>query len=211
MKNRFEQVSRRQFVQLATIALGALSGVVPGCDDPRPFPNDGGMDAGLDAPVMPDAGTTGLPHLGGAPDTPDGRTIAAFVDTVIPGAFRDPTRAIGGIDVGAPALFFDPELPAVRLVPLLRLVLDGLAREVSGGRVFAAASFEQRDRALELGLMRLPELEFAVQLARLAFFSSREAGRALGYPGPNLGYVNDPDFSFRRPMAREITPDGNLS
>ncbi len=69
-----------------------------------------------------------LPSLGGAPDTADGRAVAAFVDTVVPGAHRDPTGAPGGLDVDAPAMFFDPELPAAPFVPILVLALDARAR-----------------------------------------------------------------------------------
>jgi hypothetical protein len=170
---------------------------------------DAGMDATPDAEPENDAGTAGLPHLGGAPNTTEGRAIAAFVDTVVPGRFRDPTGAVGGIDVGAPGMFFDPELPAAQLVGLLRLALDGTAR-TQFGRVFAALDFVQREQALERGMMEVPELEFAVQLAKLAFYSSEEGGRSLGYPGPNGGYRNDADFSFGVAIGREITTDGNL-
>jgi hypothetical protein len=216
MADETKTVSRREFLRFVAYATSALAAA---CGGVRSM-GDGGAEGGLDAAVesgtggeaamTADASGVGLPHLGGAPNTNDGRAIAAFVDTVVPGRFRDPTGAIGGIDVGAPGLFFDPELPAARLVTLLRLILDGVARDLFAGRVFAALSFEERDRALEIGLMRVPELEFGIQLAKLAFYSSQEAGRAIGYPGPNPGYVRDPDFSFGRAMAREITRDGNL-
>jgi len=31
----------------------------------------------------------------------------------------------------------------------------------------------------------------------------------MGYPGANLGYIDDPNFSYGVPMADEITDDGN--
>ena len=53
-------------------------------------------------------------------------------------------------------------------------------------------------------------LDFAVQLAKLAFYSSAPGASALGYPGANVGYVHDADFSYGRAMSAELTPDGNL-
>jgi hypothetical protein len=53
-------------------------------------------------------------------------------------------------------------------------------------------------------------VEFAVELAKLAFYSSADAGKYLGYPGANAGYIDDPDFSFGVPMSKEVTSDGNL-
>jgi hypothetical protein len=52
---------------------------------------------------------------------------------------------------------------------------------------------------------------FAIQLVRLAFYSSELAAYQLRYPGANEGYHKHPDFSFRKPMAAELTTDGNMS
>lgn len=209
------QINRRRFIELAAVATGAL---VAACGGRGVLvARDAGLDAALDGPAPSrdtgpdgDANVTGLPHLGGAPDTRDGRTIAAFADTVVPGRFRDPTGAVGAIDVGVPGLFFDPALPALPLVPALAFLLDAQGRTLFQGRSFVALSVAERERALDAGVMSVPELDFAIQLVKLAFYSSQDAGRALGYPGANPGYVRDPDFSFNRAMAREITTDGNL-
>jgi hypothetical protein len=188
------QWSRREFIRVAGILGGALAlAKLPAC---------GGDDdsAALDDGV--------LPSLGGAPDTHEGQTIAAFCDTVVPGKHRDPKKAPGAIDAGAPAMFFDPELPAAPYVGLLVTALDVFARQEAGSG-FASISIAARERTLEKAVKSLDILEFAIQLAKLAFYASPEAAAYLGYPGPNSGYLSSPDFSFDRPMSREITTDGN--
>ena len=184
------ELSRREFIRVATLAAGAAA-LLPACS---PEPNTVGPE---------------LPTLGGAPDTPEGRAIAAFCDTVVPGKHRDPEGVLGAIDVGAPGLFFDPELPALAYVGLLVVVLDAYGRN-TGGQPFAALDPAGRDVALAQAVAEVELLDFAVQLAKLAFYSSPDGAATLGYPGPNAGYVNDPDFSYRQPMSDEITEDGNF-
>ena len=198
------EVSRREFLRVAAVAAGAFA--VPGalgCGGSTPAGDaggdagaDAGSDAGSDGGPAADAGFD-LPTLGGAPDTPQGRAIAAFVDTVVPGRHRDPTGAVGGIDTGAPAFFFDTSLPAATSFNLHRV------------RQFSSLTPEQREAVVEEALVTTPVFAFAVQLAKLAYFASPEAGAHLGYPGANTGYASDPDFSFGRAMATEITSDGN--
>ena len=196
--------SRRQFMQTLGVATAAFSSFpwTLGCDSTEP------MNPGDDL----DASTPGLhlPTLGGAPDTENGRAIAAFVDTVIPGAYRDPTGAPGGIDVGAPGMFFDPALPAAPFVGLLTLVLNTNAGEQFGQPAFERLRPEEREAVVERALEEIPIFAFAIQLAKLAYFSTETAGAHLGYPGANPGYVGDPDLSFGRVMAAEMTSDGNL-
>src|SRR5262249_47421455 len=120
-------------------------------------------------------------------------------ETIIPGA----------IDEGAPALFFDPALPALAFVPLLTTFVDGGANRLFNDD-FDMISAAERDAVVEDALAGFAPLEFAVQLAKLAYFTSRGAQASLGYPGANDGYRNDPDFSFGVPLTVEITRDGNL-
>lgn len=198
------ELSRRELLRVATVAAGAFA--VPGalgCDSSPSLP-DAGDDAG-----SPDGGTFDLPTLGGAPDTPEGRAIAAFVDTVVPGMHRDPTGAVGGIDVGAPGFFFDPSLPAAPYVGVLVLALDAAAVSTHRVRQFVSLTPDQRDDAVAEAIRTSSVFAFAIQLAKLAYFASPEAGAHLGYPGANTGYVDDPNFSFGRAMATEITSDGN--
>ncbi len=189
---------RREFLRVAAIAAVAFGTVA--CSEDLPAE---------EAPA-PKPDTTSLPSLGGAPDTPTGRAVAAFVDTIVPGSHRDPTGAPGALDVGAAALFFDPELPAAQYVGVLVVLLNAQSRVDMEGRDFVDLTVEERDRVVEKLLKDAGPLQFAVQLAKLAYLSSEGAASHLGYPGPNKGYVADADFSFRRPMSKEITSDGNL-
>lgn len=155
------------------------------------------------------AATHRLPSLGGAPDSHQGATVAAFVDAVIPGKHRDPEGAPGGIDVGAPALFFDPDLPAAPFVGVLVLVLDATAKRMFEGIAFAMLLPSQRDKVVEQCLRDTDVFGFAVQLAKLAFFASPQAAAHLGYPGSNSGYIKDADFGFGVALSEEQTTDGN--
>lgn len=202
---------RRAFLRLVALATAGLTA----CDRK-------GDDTGATEPAAPacsEHDLTGeapsgeaadLPHLGGAPDSPEGRAIAAFCDTVIPGRHRDDTGAPGAIDVGAPAAFFDPDLPAAPLVPLLVALLDAQAALVEAGATFALLVPEAREVALEGALTALATMEFAVRLVRLAYYSSAGAACHLGYPGPNPGYWDDPEFSFLDAQSVELTEGGNL-
>jgi hypothetical protein len=180
-------LSRREFIQVAGAAVALF-----GCGDNPWDPN-----------------SPRLPSLGGAPDSHDGRVIAAFVDTIVPGRHRDPRGKPGALDVGATAMFFDPELPALKFVPLLVTFLDGGAHRLFGPD-FDELTPAQRDAVVEDALAGFAPMEFAVQLAKLAYFSSAGAMVSLGYPGANNGYRDDPDFTFGQPLATEITRDGNL-
>lgn len=202
--------SRREFVRVATVAASAFGSapalLLSACGEPPPLEMDSGPPE-VDAAPPP---IFDLPSLGGAPDTEEGRTIAALVDTLIPGAHRDPTGAPGGIDVGAAALFFDPLLPAAQFVPILSLVLDQTSRRLFAPRRFVHLVPTEREDVVARALIDVEVFEFAVLLAKLAYFSSDGAAAHLGYPGANPGWVHDPDFTFGTPMATEITTDGNL-
>jgi hypothetical protein len=206
---------RREFMKLLGVATTALGAACTGrrlvapadIGDAAAF-DAASTDAATDESVL-DANPTGLPSLGGAPDTAQGRTVAAFCDTVLPGRYRDPLGKPGAIDANTPALFFDPALPAAPLVPLLVLLLDSAARR-SNGRQFASLSPDEREQTLIAAVVDVPELEFGIQLVKLGFYSSDVVREYLGYPGANDGYRNDPDFTFGVAVATERTTDGNL-
>lgn len=185
-------LSRREFISLSAATSTAFALFGWGC-----------------AGNTPDPESPRLPSLGGAPDSHEGRVVAAFCDTIVPGRHRDPKNTPGALDVGAAGMFFDPELPALALVPLLVSFLDG-----GSNRLFDADFDElkpaQRDAVVEDSLAGFPPMEFAVQLAKLAYFSSAGGQEALLYPGANRGYREDPDFTFGSALTREITRDGNF-
>jgi hypothetical protein len=190
-------MDRREFIRRVSVLAGAFA--LPACSDDQRRP-----EAADAAP-----GASDLPTLGGAPDTHEGHVVAAFCDTVVPGAYRDPLGKPGGIDVGAPGLFFDPTLPAAQYVTLLVVTLDGYSRVANRGRQFDEIDPDERTAALASAEDGEDLIQFAIQLGKLAFYSSAEAGTYLGYPGPNTGYWADGNFSFGIPLSREITKDGN--
>ncbi|MBT3224276.1 MAG: hypothetical protein HN348_34845 [Proteobacteria bacterium] len=207
---------RREFIRLALVASAAFAVACDktvdfvGCTDVE---DTGALNPCLPSPddewLEPSNADVGLPHLGGAPDTEEGWAIAAFVDTIMPGAHRDPTGAPGGIDAGAPGMFFDPELPAYEFVPLLVGFLDGVAANKFPGETFATIATDERDEVVETAVAALDLMELAIQLVKLATFSSEGSTCHLGYPGPNAGYFDDPHFTFGEAMATEVTSDGN--
>lgn len=195
------KITRREFTELMAAATAAFAAHACGVPAKRP--------------TKPYVESPDLPSLGGAPDTPEGRTVAAFLDTVVPGKHRDPTGAPGALDVSAAKEFFDPNTPVKNFVPLLVLVLDSVANSEHGA-AFAELKPAQREEVLGKIEATLPEIGFAIQLAKVAYYASDEAGRHLGYPGANAGYIDHPSFSFKRalaqPAASTLNPNhpGNL-
>lgn len=213
MRDR-RDVTRREFIRVAGVAAGLF--LSPGCGESLSLAPQGKDTAlGDVTPVevsdIPPAGAISsvLPSLGGAPDTAEGWAIAAFIDTVVPGAYRDPKEAPGGIDVGAPAMFFDPALPALPFVPLLAAALDAQAMDLYEDRLFIDCLPQEREQVVAELESTVEAIGFAIMLAKLAYFSSEAAAHHLGYPGPNTGYRSTPGFSFNEPLTTELTVDGN--
>ncbi len=180
-----QRLSRRRFLELASAFSAAVA--VHGC-----LPRRGGQP-------MPD--NPSLPSTGGAPDTREGWMVAAFVDVVIPGKHRDPEGRPGALDVGAAGKFFEDGSQVKTLVPLLVSVLDGYSEDYAR-QDFLALRPSDREEVVAYALERFPDLDFALQLAKVAYYSAPETAAFFGYPGPNHGYLADDNFSFRRPMAR---------
>jgi len=210
-------VDRRVFCQLLASAAGAFA--VQACQgesderladtetagaDSAPPPSDTAQ--AIDWEATPD-----LPSLGGAPDTHEGRVVAAFVDTVVPGKHRDPTGVVGGLDVGAPGAIFDERLPSAALIPVLVAFLDSVSTS-EFERSFDALIPAEREEALASSLELLPQMGFAVQMAKLATYAAPETHAALGYPGPNAGYLDDPTWTFGSALAapHPATVGGNF-
>lgn len=215
MKVMITSIDRRRFCELLAAAAGAL--MMEGCadrapaiaDSSEPDPPDAGDEGG--APATDWSATAELPSLGGAPDTHDGRVIAAFVDTIVPGSHRDPTGAVGALDVDAAGVVFDPRLPAAELVPLLVAFLDSVAAP-EYERPFDELIPSEREQVVVAAIELLPEMSFAVQMAKLATYTTPQAQAHLGYPGPNPGYAKDPNFTFGEALAKPhpAAVEGNL-
>ncbi len=213
MTNR-TATSRREFVRLASSLAGAFA-IGCGADGkdeapaaPTATDPTGCAPRTVDGWLVPSNPDVHLPHLGGAPDTPAGWSLAVFVDGLVPGAHLDPLGKPGALDVGVPGMFFDPELPAARFVTLLVAVLDTVASKLVPGATLGTLPPERREEAVDK-VMEEELLGFAAQLVKLGYYSSTTAACLLGYPGPNAGYIAHPSFSFRAPMSTELTTDGN--
>ncbi len=202
--------TRREFLRLAALLTAVWSTSSCSADD-APKPGSTKLCSDLDeVGERPSGEALDLPHLGGAPNTTQGRTVAAFVDTIVPGRHRDETGAPGGIDAGVPGVFFDTTLPIHQFTGLLSANADFWATQVVPGKLFTELSVADRDRAVDMALENLPEMQYAVQMVQLAYYSSPGAACLLGYPGANPGYVNNPDMSLGEAVTIEITSDGNL-
>ncbi|MCX5868271.1 MAG: DUF5987 family protein [Proteobacteria bacterium] len=182
--------SRREFI----IKIGKFSLVLT-----LPLPACGGKKKTENAPVC----LAALTH--------DEKTFSALADTIVPGCQTDPSGAPGAVEACALNLIYDDKMPIVEVATLLVSLLDGAARDLYQ-RDFVDLNLEERTQAVLESEKRLPLLSWLLKLIRSAFYVGyfSDIGlKYLGYPGPNLGYVNL-GFSFGEKMSEELTPDGNL-
>ena len=143
--------------------------------------------------------------------THEEKTFSALADTVVPGGKSDPSGAPGAVEACALNLIYDDKMPIVSVASLLVGLLDGAAQDLYQ-RNFVDLNLEERTQAVQESEKRLPLLGYLLQLIRAAFYDGyiSDVGlKYLGYPGPNLGYV-DLGFSFGEKMSEELTADGNL-
>jgi hypothetical protein len=143
--------------------------------------------------------------------TPEEKTLAALADTVVPGSLSDPTGAPGAIEACALNLIYDDSMPVAEAAPLLVSLLDGISR-THHDQKFVALSLEERTQIVQEAEQSLPLLTWLLKLIRCAFYvgTFSDVGlKYLGYPGPNLGYINQ-GFTFGEKMSEELTPNGNL-
>lgn len=143
--------------------------------------------------------------------THEEKTFAALADTTVPGRETDPSGAPGAVEACALNLVYDEKMPILQVAPLLVGLLDGAARDLYQ-RDFVDLNLEERTQTVLESEKRLPLLGYLLKLIRAAFYGGyfSDIGlKYLGYPGPNLGYVNL-GFSFGEKMSEELTTDGNL-
>ncbi len=142
----------------------------------------------------------------------DEQTFLAIADTVVPGCSSDPSGAPGAADECVLNLSQDPRLPVAGVVSILVGIADQYAEQMFGPR-FIHLSLDQRTQVLAKAEADDPLLSYAFRFFRAVHYAGlyNDVGpRSLGFPGGNLGYVDDPDFTFGRPMCAERTPDGNM-
>jgi hypothetical protein len=192
-------LDRRRFLKEAGAwALGMLAGAAAldrsALADPRVYPR---------AP---------LPGACVVAGTDAERTLAALLDTVVPGADADPTGAPGALDACALNLLLDDAYPFRGYAPLIATLMDQTATKAHG-KPFVELAYEQRLDVLVRAEDTLPLLRLAYRAIRSAFYGGAYNGVGLdylGYPGPTLGYRHLADFSFRRPVCREASATGWL-
>jgi len=160
------------------------------------------------------SGTLSVSHaLGSSFEVREGLDgMVALVDTVLPGCDSDPEGIPGALEAGALELIHDPYFGVEQYLSLLRISVN-VSSFFRYFKRFASLDLEQRTRVLA-GLERLvPEINLFFKFVRLAYYSAPRSDVGFGpldYNGPNLGYIDHPDFSFRDPVCPEMTDEGNL-
>jgi len=152
------------------------------------------------------------PGFAQEPVTEEQRVLAAIIDTVVPGSTSDPTGAPGALEAGALNLTYDDFYP-VRPYIAAMVQLIQLQADRRHGSAFDDLTLEQREGVLWDTQELLPFLRHAYRFFRGVFFADLHGGvgsQYIDFPGPNLGYVDHPEFSYRRPMSEEMTEDGNM-
>lgn len=199
------EMDRRRFLSLVAqtcIGGSTLGAVLAGKnalgDEPPPYPGGFTREA--------------TPGFAAEPETDKQRTVAAIVDTVVPGPESDPAGGPGALEAGALNLIYDRFYPAWDYLDSVVVLVDHTARQEFSA-TFEELELEQREQVLLEAQELLPFLRHLYRFIRGVFFADLHSGTGsdyLGFPGPNLGYIEHPDFSFRRPMSEELSDDGNL-
>jgi len=92
------------------------------------------------------------------------------------------------------------------------LLLDGNAN-MRHGVPFAEVDRAGREDILHTVQGQLPFLAHGYRFVRAIFYADLHGptgSQSLGFGGPNLGYLHDPELSFRRPMSEELTQHGYM-
>jgi hypothetical protein len=195
-----EDDGRREFLRKAiTLSAGAAllgaASVIPG--DECPFD-----DPGFTRPVIPNACASASTDLE--------KTLAAVVDTVIPGPGTDPAGDPGGLESCALNMLFDDFYPFRANAEALASIID-LEAKTRFGKAFVDCTYNQRVQALVKAQDGMPILRLVYRAVRSAFYGGAYNGVGLdylAYPGPNLGYRHIAAASFRKPMSKELTETG---
>ncbi|MCL4558248.1 MAG: gluconate 2-dehydrogenase subunit 3 family protein [Deltaproteobacteria bacterium] len=160
-------------------------------------------------------GTLKLPLNQGSlflqPQTDDEKTVYAICDTILPGTTSAPGSGPGANDVGTMDVIYDKFYPAVQYLPSVIMIIDSSARSKYGRRFYDLDMAERTDVLAGIeGQLGIVDLLYEYVKAPFYVGIISDLGlKYMGYPGPNLGYV-DRDFSFYKPMSKEMTSNGNL-
>ncbi len=146
------------------------------------------------------------------PVSDEEKTVAAVVDTVVPGPESDPDGYPGALDSCALNLIYDEFYPFVSALPFLLAMVNKKADNKYSVK-FVALDLAKRTEILKEAEDALPLMRLAYRFIRSAFYAANYnmvGAKHFGWPGPNLGYVEHADFTFGRAVSKELTKDGNL-
>ena len=144
--------------------------------------------------------------------TADEKTVAAIVDTVVPGPASDPDGYPGALDTCALNLIYDEFYPFVSALPFLLALVNKKADNTYGVK-FVELDLVKRTAVLKESESALPLMRLAYRFIRSAFYAANYnmvGAQHFGWPGPNLGYTEHADFTFNKAVSKELTKDGNL-
>ena len=162
-------------------------------------------------------GTLRLPVSQGSlfmqPQTDEEKTVYAICETILPGTTSDPDGAPGANDVGTMNVVYNKFYPAVEYLPAVLMIIDGFVQNKYGsGKKFYDLSMDERTDVLAKVEGELEIIDLLYEYVKAPFYVgilSNAGQKYMEFPGPNLGYL-DQDFSFFKPMSKEMTPNGNL-
>ncbi len=161
-----------------------------------------------------DCGTEALPLYPGSPfmqpQTDDEKTVYAVCEAILPGTASDPSGAPGANDVGTMNVVYDKFYPAVQYLPPVIALINSAAWSKYNKKFYDLDMPGRTDVLAGIeGSLQIIDLLYEYMKAPFYVGILSDAGlRYMGFPGPNLGY-RDEDFSFFKPMSREMTPNGN--
>jgi hypothetical protein len=147
-----------------------------------------------------------------SPETEEEKTIYALCETVVPGRQTDPDGEPGAIEAGAMLVLNDRDYPAKDYISGVAGILNITAIS-RYKKKFHALEMEEREEVLGIVEDAFYPISLLIRFIKASFFDAlvNDVGyRYLNYPGPNLGYIDDKDFGFRKKMSEELTDDGSL-
>lgn len=170
----------------------------------------GGLTRRGQAAPAADAGPPATPGFARPPVGSDQAVLASIADTIVPGEAADPGGGPGALDCGALSLIYDRFYPVRAYIPLILTAVQAEAQRQYDAP-FEMLGQAEREAVLRTIQHTFPVLRHAYRFIRSVYFAGLHDAtglHALRFPGPNLGYIGHPEFSFRRPLAAERTPNG---